>query len=74
MEILLKFQKDKKPEIVDQAPTGKFYLDGNVAVSLDSPSIKERKNISVNGLLEITLIISSNGKVKKTCSIISRYS
>ena len=34
-------------------------------MSLDSSSIKERKNISVNGLLEITLIISSNGKVKK---------
>ena len=28
-------------------------------------AIKERKNISVNGILEITLIISSNGKVKK---------
>ena len=62
---IIKISKDKKPEIVDQAPTGKIYLDGNVAVSLDSPSIKERKNISVNGLLEITLIISSNGKVKK---------
>ena len=62
---IIKISKDKKPEIVDQAPTGKIYLDGNVAVSLDSPSIKEIKNISVNGLLEITLIISSNGKVKK---------
>ncbi len=62
---IIKISKDRKPEIVDQAPTGKIYLDGNVAVSLDSTSIKERKNISVNGLLEITLIISSNGKMKK---------
>ena len=62
---IIKISRDKKPEIIDQAPTGKIYLDGNVAVSLDSSSIKERKNISVNGLLEITLIISSNGKVKK---------
>ena len=62
---IIKISKDKKPEIIDQAPTGKVYLDGNVAVSLDSSSIKERKNISVNGLLEITLIISSNGKMKK---------
>ena len=59
---IIKISKNQKPEIVDQAPTGKIYLDGNVAVSLDSSSIKERKNISVNGLLEITLIISSNGK------------
>ena len=62
---IIRISKDQKPEIIDQAPTGKIYLDGNVAVSLDSPSIKERKNISVNGLLEITLIISSNGKIKK---------
>ena len=62
---IIKISKDQKPEIIDQAPTGKIYLDGNVAVSLDSLSIKERKNISVNGLLEITLIISSNGKIKK---------
>ena len=62
---IIKISRDQKPEIVDQAPTGKIYLDGSVAVSLDSSSIKERKNISVNGLLEITLIISNNGKVKK---------
>ena len=62
---IIQISKDQKPEIIDQAPTGKVYLDGNVAVSLDSVSIKKRKNISVNGLLEITLIISNNGKVKK---------
>ena len=62
---IIQISKDQKPKIVDQAPTGKIYLDGNVAVSLESPSIKERKNISVNGLLEITLIISSSGKIKK---------
>tara|TARA_X000001036_G_scaffold252779_1_gene235284 strand:- start:697 stop:2355 length:1659 start_codon:yes stop_codon:yes gene_type:complete len=62
---IIEISKNHKPKIIDQAPTGKFYLDGNVAVSLDSASIKERKNISINGLLEITLIISSNGKVKK---------
>ena len=62
---IIQISKDQKPKIIDQAPTGKIYLDGNVAVSLDSSSIKERKNISINGLLEITLIISSNGKVKK---------
>ena len=62
---IIKISKDQKPEIIDQAPTGKVYLDGNVAVSLESTSIKERKNISVNGLLEITLIISTNGKMKK---------
>ncbi len=62
---IIKISKDQKPEIIDHAPIGKIYLDGNIAVSLDSPSIKERKNISTNGMLEITLIIATNGKVKK---------
>ena len=62
---IIKISNNKKPEIIDKAPTGKIYLDGNIAVSLDSNSIKERKNISVNGLLEITLIITNNGKIKK---------
>ena len=62
---IIKISKDQKPEIIDQAPTGKIYLDGNVSVSIDSTSIKERKNISMNGLLEITLIISNSGKIKR---------
>ena len=57
MEILFKFLKIKNQKLLIKAPTGKIYLDGNVAVGIDSNSIKERKNISINGLLEITLII-----------------
>ena len=56
---------DNKPEIIDKAPSGKVYLDGNINVETDSQSIKDRKNLSVNGYLEITLIISNNGSVKK---------
>ena len=62
---IIQISKDKQPKIIDKAPTGKIYLDGNVAVSIDSNSIKERKNISINGFLEITLIITNNGKIKK---------
>ncbi len=54
-----------KPEIIDKAPAGKIYLDGNKGVDMDSRSIKERKNLSMNGYLEITLIVSNNGKIKK---------
>ena len=54
-----------KPEIIDEAPSGKVYLDGNLGVDSNSQSIKERRNISINGYLEITLIVSNNGKIKK---------
>ena len=54
-----------KPEIIDKAPYGKTYLDGSINVETDSQSIKDRKNLSINGYLEITLLVSNNGKIKK---------
>ena len=62
---IIKIHSNKKPEIIDKAPSGKMYLDGSIGVSADSQSIKERRNLSLNGYLEITLIVSNNGKVKK---------
>ncbi len=52
-------------KIVDKAPSGRMYLDGSIGVGADSQSIRERKNISLNGYLEVTLILSNNGKFKK---------
>ena len=48
-----------KPEIVDKAPSGRMYLDGSIGVGENSPSIKERRNLSQNGYLEITLILTT---------------
>ena len=62
---IIKLLPGKVPEIIDKAPSGRIYLDGSVNVETDSQSIKERKNLSVNGYLEITLLLSSNGKIKK---------
>ncbi len=62
---IIKLLPGDKPEIIDKAPTGRLYLDGNLGVEEDSKSIKDRKNLSVNGYLEITLIVSNNGKIKK---------
>ena len=55
----------ENPEIIDKAPSGRMYLDGNIAVGENSQSIKERKNISLNGYLEITLILNNRGKLSK---------
>ena len=62
---IIKVLPGDKPQIIDKAPSGKVYLDGNVNVEIDSQSIKDRKNLSINGYLEITLIVSNNGKIKK---------
>ena len=55
----------KTAEIIDKAPSGRMYLDGNVAVGENSQSIKERKNLSLNGYLEITLILNNSGKLNR---------
>ena len=62
---IIKLLPGKVPEIVDKAPSGRIYLDGSVNVETDSQSIKDRKNLSINGYLEITLLLSNNGKIKK---------
>ena len=62
---IIKLLPGNKPEIIDKAPSGKIYLDGSVNVETDSQSIKDRKNLSINGYLEITLIVSNNGNIKK---------
>ena len=53
------------PSIIDKAPSGRMYLDGSVSVGENSQSIKERRKLSQNGYLEITLILSNSGKLNK---------
>ncbi len=62
---IIKILPGNKPEIIDKAPSGKIYLDGNINVETDAQSIKDRKNLSANGYLEITLIVLNNGSIKK---------
>jgi len=52
-----------KPEVYDKAPNGRLYVDGSISVEEDSQSIKERKNISVNGFIEVTILITPNGNM-----------
>ena len=51
------------PEVYDKAPYGRVFLDGSVPVEEDAKSIKERKNLSSNGYLEVTLAINSKGNI-----------
>ena len=54
-----------EPHVVDKAPVGRMYIDGNISISEDSQSLKERKNLAINGYLEVTIIINNKGKVIK---------
>jgi ribonuclease J len=54
-----------KPHVFDKAPSGRLYLDGNISVEEDSQSIKDRKNISANGYMEVTILITPKGNIHK---------
>ena len=54
-----------EPHVVDKAPVGRMYIDGNISISEDSQSLKERKILANNGYLEVTIIINNKGKVIK---------
>ena len=62
MEISLNYPGDK-PEVFDKAPSGRLFVDGNVAVEEDSKSIKERRNISANGILDVTILVTPKGNI-----------
>ena len=60
---IIKIAPCEKPEIYDKAPSGKLYVDGNITVFEDSKSIKERKNLSINGSLDVTILVNNKGNI-----------
>ena len=60
---IVKLYPGKKPAVHDKAPSGRLYLDGNISVDEDAQSIKDRKNLSANGYLVVTIMITSKGSI-----------
>ena len=62
---IVKLYPGDKPEVFDKAPSGKLYVDGSISVEEDAKSIKERKNLSSNGFMEITIMVTPKGNIHK---------
>ena len=62
---IVKIYPGKKPEVYDKAPSGRLYVDGNIPVEEDSKSIKERRNLSSNGYMEVTILVTPKGNIHK---------
>ncbi|HIF62107.1 MAG TPA: ribonuclease J [Candidatus Pelagibacter sp.] len=69
---ILQLYPGEKPAVVDKAPVGRMYVDGNLSIGAESRSLKDRINLSFNGLLEVTIIINENGSIVKKPIISSR--
>ena len=60
---IVKLYPGDKPAVFDKAPSGRLFLDGNVSVDEDAQSIKDRKNISNNGYIEATILVTPKGNI-----------
>ncbi len=66
---IVKLFPGEKPAVFDKAPSGRLYLDGKISVEEDSHSIKDRKNLSANGYMEVTIMITPKGNIHKNPNI-----
>jgi ribonuclease J len=52
-----------KPEIVDEVPSGRVYLDGRVLVPEGDGIGRQRRAMAFAGLIVVTLILDAKGRV-----------
>lgn len=48
-------------EIVDEAPSGRLYLDGNMLVDSEGDAMRERRKLSHAGMVALALTVDSKG-------------
>lgn len=53
----------QEPGIVDSAPVGVLYKDGNLMVSGAEPTVQERRKLSFAGIVSIAIAIDRNGDI-----------
>lgn len=51
-------------EVVDEVPTGRFFLDGNMLTPEFSAGMQERKRLSWSGHISISVAIDEKGRIK----------
>lgn len=49
--------------IIDEAPSGRMFLDGNVLVPEGGDALRERRHAATNGVLMVTLALDKRGKL-----------
>ena len=55
-----------RAEIINKVNSGKLLVDGNRLVDEESQCLRDRKNISFNGFMDVSIIISKNGTVDRS--------
>ena len=50
-------------EVVDEAPSGRLYLDGGVLTPENSDPLRERRHAAQNGVLMVSLVLDRGGRL-----------
>ncbi|MEM7619457.1 MAG: ribonuclease J [Pseudomonadota bacterium] len=50
-------------EIIDEAPVGRLFRDGDLIISEDDPSIQERRKLSFTGIVTVAIVLSKTGEL-----------
>lgn len=51
------------PGVIDDAPVGRLYRDGRLIVPSDEGPVRERRKLSVVGLVAVSVVLSRKGEV-----------
>jgi len=52
------------PEIIDEAPSGRLYLDGDVLIEADEGAVQERRRLAFAGSVFVSLVLDKEGRVR----------
>ncbi len=50
-------------ELVDEAPTGRLYRDGDLIITKEDPSIRERRKLSYTGIAVVSIVLNTQGEL-----------
>ena len=51
-------------QIVDEAPAGRLYLDGDVLIDADEGAVQERRKLSFSGSAFVSIVLDKDGRVR----------
>jgi ribonuclease J len=52
-----------KPEIIDDAPSGRVYMDGKLKIAAGEGPVEERRRLSFAGAVALSIVLSTKGDV-----------
>ncbi|MET0336665.1 MAG: MBL fold metallo-hydrolase, partial [Caulobacter sp.] len=51
------------PQIIDEVPAGRLYVDAGVVTPENGDALKERRHASFNGMLAVSVVIDGRGRI-----------